>query len=64
MALASVLIQNCSYRDEDLNLEDVQSGTTSKILIMRGDSVKTSGGPVNTEPPVRDGDNWRFIIDK
>lgn len=60
---ASVLIQNCAHRDEDLNI-DFQYETINTMFIMRGDSAKTSGGPLNTEPPVRDGDNWRLIIDK
>lgn len=61
IAIASVLMQNCTNRDEDVISDSDQFDQIEKTLIMRGDSTKSAGEIVDPDPPVRDGDNWRAI---
>lgn len=60
--IASLLIQSCDNRNEDLIHRDVDHKKTDAGA-MRGDSTKTSGEMVDPDPPVRDGDNWRLDPD-
>ncbi len=61
ITIASVFIQNCTHRDEEINLRDDQSDQIEMTMMMRGDSTKTSGEIIDPDPPVRDGDNWRLV---
>ncbi len=61
--IASLLIQSCDNRNEDLMHEDTLPDITDAST-MRGDSTKTSGETVDPDPPVRDGDNWRQDLHK
>lgn len=61
IAIASVLMQNCTHRDEEINVRDDRSDQIEKKMMMKGDSAKTSEEIVDPDPPVRDGDNWRTV---
>ncbi|UZT98968.1 hypothetical protein ODZ84_05195 [Chryseobacterium fluminis] len=61
VAIASVFMQNCANRDEDVISENDQLQEIEKTLMMRGDSTRTSEEIVDPDPPVRDGDNWRLV---
>ena len=61
IVIASVLMQNCTNREEDVISDSDQFDQTGKTLMMRGDSTKSSGEIVAPDPPVRDGDNWRVV---
>ncbi|KFF00702.1 membrane protein [Chryseobacterium formosense] len=61
ITIASVFMQNCTHRDEEINVRDEQSDQIEKTIMMKGDSAKTSGEIVDPDPPVRDGDNWRLV---
>lgn len=64
ITIASVFMQNCTHRDEEINVRDDRSDQIEKTLMMKGDSAKTSGEIVDPDPPVRDGDNWRLVQNK
>lgn len=64
ITIASVFMQNCTHRDEEINVRDDQFDQIEKTMMMKGDSAKTSGEIVDPDPPVRDGDNWRLVQDK
>lgn len=57
-------MQNCTHRDEEINIRDDRSDQIEKTMMMKGDSTKTSGEIVDPDPPVRDGDNWRLVPNK
>ncbi len=59
IAIAAMSLQNCANRDEDLIRED-SSHEYLKISIMKKDSARSSEEIVDPDPPVRDGDNWRY----
>jgi hypothetical protein len=59
ITIASVLIQNCTNRDDEINVHDDQSDQIEKM--MKGDSTKSSEDIVDPDPPVRYGDNWRIV---
>ncbi len=61
ITIASVFMQNCTHRDEEVNVRDDQSDQLEKTMMMKGDSTKSSGNDVDPDPPVRDGDNWRVV---
>ncbi|MBM7420208.1 MULTISPECIES: hypothetical protein [Chryseobacterium] len=61
ITIATVFMQNCTDRDEEINVSDDLSGQIEKTIMMKGDSAKTSGEIVDPDPPVRDGDNWRLV---
>jgi len=61
IAMASVFMQNCTHRDEEMNVRDDRSDQIEKTMMMKGDSAKTSEEIVDPDPPVRDGDNWRTV---
>lgn len=61
IAIASVFMQNCTHRDEEMNVRDDRSDQIEKTMMMKGDSAKTSEEIVDPDPPVRDGDNWRTV---
>ncbi|QQQ28923.1 hypothetical protein [Chryseobacterium indoltheticum] len=61
ITIASVFMQNCTHRDEEINVRDDRSDQIEKTMLMKGDSAKTSGEIVDPDPPVRDGDNWRLV---
>lgn len=61
IAIASVFMQNCTHRDEDVISDNDPFDHIEKTLMMRGDSTKSSGEIVDPDPPVRDGDNWRTV---
>lgn len=61
ITIASVFMQNCGNRDEDVISENEQLQEIEKTLMMRGDSTRTSEEIVDPDPPVRDGDNWRLV---
>lgn len=61
ITIASVFMQNCTHRDEEINVRDDRSDQIEKTIMMKGDSAKTSGEIVDPDPPVRDGDNWRLV---
>ena len=61
ITIASVFMQNCTHRDEEINVRDDRSDQIEKTMMMKGDSAKTSGEIVDPDPPVRDGDNWRLV---
>lgn len=61
ITIASVFMQNCTHRDEEINVRDDRSHQIEKTMMMKGDSAKTSGEIVDPDPPVRDGDNWRLV---
>jgi len=61
IVIASVCMQNCANRDEEIVIDYNQFDQIEKTSMMRGDSTKTSGDTVDTDPPVRDGDNWRLV---
>jgi hypothetical protein len=63
ITIASVLIQNCTNRDDEINVHDNQSDQIEKMM-MKGDSTKSSKDIVDPDPPVRDGDNWRLVPNK
>lgn len=54
--MVAVIMQNCTNRDEDNNSNHHQVDQIEQTSLMRSDSTKTPG----TDPPVRDGDNWRI----
>ncbi|MNY05809.1 hypothetical protein D3C86_1385390 [compost metagenome] len=55
-------MQNCTHRDEEINVRDDRSDQIEKtMMMMKGDSAKTSEEIVDPDPPVRDGDNWRLV---
>ncbi|MET3535866.1 hypothetical protein [Chryseobacterium limigenitum] len=64
IAIASVFMQNCTHRDEEINVRDDQFDQIEKTMMMKGDSAKTSEEIVDPDPPVRDGDNWRLVQSK
>lgn len=64
ITIASVFMQNCTHRDEEINVRDDRSDQIEKTMMMKGDSTKTSGEIVDPDPPVRDGDNWRLVPNK
>lgn len=57
-------MQNCTHRDEEINVRDDQFDQIEKTRMMKGDSAKTSEEIVDPDPPVRDGDNWRLVQNK
>lgn len=61
ITIASVFMQNCTHRDEEINVRDDRSDQIEKTMMMKGDSAKTSEEIVDPDPPVRDGDNWRLV---
>ena len=61
ITIASVFMQNCTHRDEEINVRDDRSDQIEKTMMMKGDSAKTSEEIVDPDPPVRDGDNWRTV---
>ncbi|PWN58113.1 hypothetical protein [Chryseobacterium viscerum] len=62
ITIASVFMQNCTHRDEEINVRDDRSDQIEKtMMMMKGDSAKTSEEIVDPDPPVRDGDNWRLV---
>lgn len=61
ITIASVFMQNCTHRDEEINVRDDQFDQIEKTMMMKGDSAKTSEEIVDPDPPVRDGDNWRLV---
>ena len=63
ITIASVLIQNCTNRDDEINVHDDRSDQIEKMM-MKGDSAKTSEEIIDPDPPVRDGDNWRLVPNK
>lgn len=64
ITIASVFMQNCTHRDEEMNVRDDRSDHIEKTMMMKGDSAKTSEEIVDPDPPVRDGDNWRLVPNK
>nr|WP_314492144.1 hypothetical protein [uncultured Chryseobacterium sp.] len=64
VAIASVLLQNCTNRDEDVSSDHHRSDDTQPMFMMRGDSTRSTGEIVDPDPPVRDGDNWRSVPKK
>ena len=64
ITIASVFMQNCTHRDEEMNVRDDRSDQIEKTMMMKGDSAKTSEEIVDPDPPVRDGDNWRLVQSK
>ena len=64
ITIASVFMQNCTHRDEEINVRDDRSDQIEKTMMMKGDSSKTSEEIVDPDPPVRDGDNWRLVPNK
>lgn len=64
ITIASVFMQNCTHRDEEINVRDDQFDQIEKTMMMKGDSAKTSEEIVDPDPPVRDGDNWRLVQNK
>jgi hypothetical protein len=64
IAVASVFMQNCTHRDEEINVRDDRSDQIEKTMMMKGDSAKTSEEIIDPDPPVRDGDNWRLVPNK
>jgi hypothetical protein len=63
IALSSVCLQNCTNRDEDLIRDNIQLDEDRSTSLMKKDSAKSSEEILDPDPPVRDGDNWRIIID-
>ncbi|MXS71591.1 hypothetical protein GSF70_10215 [Flavobacteriaceae bacterium W22] len=66
IAIASVCLQNCINREEDIVSDSDPLTEIEKEMMMRGDSAKSSGEILDPDPdpPVRDGDNWRSIPNK
>ncbi|SHM23738.1 hypothetical protein SAMN05444360_109131 [Chryseobacterium carnipullorum] len=64
ITIASVFMQNCTHRDEEINVRDDRPDQIEKTMMMKGDSAKTSEEIVDPDPPVRDGDNWRLVPNK
>jgi hypothetical protein len=60
ITIASVFMQNCTNREDEINVRDDRSDQIEKMM-MKGDSAKTSEEIVDPDPPVRDGDNWRLV---
>ena len=63
ITITSVLMQNCTNRDDEINIRNDQSDQIEKMM-MKGDSTKSSEEIVDPDPPVRDGDNWRLVPNK
>lgn len=61
ITIASVFMQNCTHRDEEINVRDDRSDQIDKTMMMKGDSTRSSEEIVDPDPPVRDGDNWRIV---
>lgn len=59
VTIASVFLQNCTNRDEEVISSNNQL-KIEKTIMKREDSAKTSGEILDPDPPVRDGDNWRL----
>lgn len=57
-------MQNCSNRDEDLSTVSTHSDEVGKTVQMRCDSGNNETDSIKGDPPVRDGDNWRFSPNK
>lgn len=64
IAITSVFMQNCSNRDEDLSTVSTHSDEVGKTVQMRCDSGNNETDSIKGDPPVRDGDNWRFSPNK
>ncbi|MCS3869473.1 hypothetical protein J3D55_002389 [Chryseobacterium ginsenosidimutans] len=68
ITIASVCMQSCSNRDEDITSSHDRPDDVQKTLLIRQDSTKSPEQISDPEPdpPVRDGDNWRpvQIIDR
>lgn len=64
IAVASFFLQNCTNRDEDTTTDFNQSEQLQETFMKSADSTKSSEETLNpdpdTDPPVRDGDNWRL----
>ncbi|WP_333853006.1 hypothetical protein [Epilithonimonas sp.] len=58
--IGSVFLQNCVQRDEDTIANNNVQDEVKNNLQMRSDSTKSSEEIVDPDPPVRDGDNWRY----
>lgn len=62
---AAVCLQNCVQREEDMMSPNEQVQKTEhrkNVFSMKQDSAKSKEdieNPEPTDPPVRDGDNWR-----
>lgn len=61
VTIASVFMQNCTHRDEEINVHDDRSDQIEKTMMMKGDSARFSEEIIDPDPPVRDGDNWRLV---
>ncbi|MGX9987151.1 hypothetical protein [Soonwooa purpurea] len=67
IAIASASLQNCANLDEDITPDFDQSEQLQKAFMKSSDSTKSSEETLDldpdpdTDPPVRDGDNWRLI---
>lgn len=57
-------MQNCTHREDEINVRDDRSDQIEKTMMMKVDSAKTSEEIVDPDPPVRDGDNWRLVPNK
>lgn len=60
VAVAAMCMQSCIHRDEDLISEKNLKEEIKSNLQMRSDSAKSSEQIIDPDPPVRDGDNWRY----
>lgn len=61
ITIASVFMQNCTNREDEINVRDDQFDQIQKTMMMKGDSTRSSEEIVDPDPPVRDGDNWRLV---
>ena len=68
--IGAVCLQNCSHRDEEIISDTKQVEKSEPVvnaLSMKQDSARSLEvieNPSPKDPPVRDGDNWRFIQDE
>lgn len=60
ITIVSIIMQNCTNRDEDLGTVSKHSDGIKKTVMMRCDSANTEKDSIKGDPPVRDGDNWRI----
>lgn len=59
---AFICLQNCIQREDDMNIDNRQPYSINTPVVMQKDSARLPEhilDPDPTDPPVRDGDNWR-----
>jgi len=56
----SLSMLNCAEHD-DAALSKTETDDLKPAVFLRGDTLRKDNSPVDPDPPVRDGDNWRSV---